>query len=90
MSDLHRLKSQIEQLTPEEIHELSDFMDSMQRIRPAVQKDPELRLTALREALEKFREGISDAEMKRIAEFINVKPAHIKDLARWDWLEDER
>lgn len=80
MSDLQMLKSQIERLDPEEITELREFMDSTQRIRPSAQKDPELRLSALREALDKFREGISDAEMKRIAEVINIKR---EDWNRW-------
>lgn len=71
MTDLQMLFTEIEQLEPEELQQIHDFVQEryvqMHQIKRAI-GNPNERITKLRAALENFREGISDEEMRKIAE----------------------
>jgi Glu-tRNA(Gln) amidotransferase subunit E-like FAD-binding protein len=76
MTDLQALFHEIEQLSREELEELSQFMDelSIQRhqIRRA-QGTPEERIAGLHVALEEFREGLSSEELGEIVAAMNYE-----------------
>jgi hypothetical protein len=88
MADLQALFEMIERLEPEDVEEVRRFIEQHQPIIPPKEKDPELRILALQEALNEFREGLSKRELKLILEAMNIHPSQVRDLSRWAWLED--
>ncbi len=76
MSDLQALFAAIEQLPPEEFQELRRFVEERDQeqftARGAVET-PEERLAALHAALDEFRKGLSDEELREITDAMNYK-----------------
>lgn len=91
MSDLQALFAAIEQLPPEEFQELRRFVEERDQEQVTARRAIETleeRLAALHAALAEFREGLSDEEMREIADAMNYEYIDPNVLRAYDWIDE--
>ncbi|MCI0710232.1 MAG: hypothetical protein L0154_08720 [Chloroflexi bacterium] len=95
MTDLQEILHSVEKLSLDDLETLRQRIEERQRrLQTSEIQDAQARVAALHEALEAFREGLSEADLQEIVRAMNVEYVNPEELKRFDWLdelpEDER
>jgi predicted DNA binding protein len=91
MADMDALFRAVDELSPDEFRQVYDYVRQRQQDRSHQPSngDAESRLARIHAAIDKFREGLTDDQLKLLTEAMNVGYSFpMKDLSLFDWADE--
>jgi len=92
MNDLQALLQQIDQLSRDELIIVEQHLQARKQktetLEAVSQEDVEAWMTALHEAINDFRAGLTEGELDEIIDAMNAEYVDPDDLTLFDWVDD--